>query len=214
MPTISTEQIFNDLKEQIIKGVYPPAFSLTEVELAQKYGASRNTIKKCLMMLENEGLVCIERNKGAKVRVYSIDEVLEFLELREELEAFIIRNAVKSITDEQLQNMESLMKQMKQLLDQKDLLGYSQCNQEFHRFIYAACTNRTAVDVATQLKNQMRKYNSKTILVPGRDANSYSEHIKILEALRTRDEKAADLYMRIHIRNVYKTFQDNYALLF
>lgn len=158
-----TEQIFKDLRDQIVKGAYPPAFSLTEVDLAQKYGVSRNTIKKSLMMLENEGLVSIERNKGAKVRVYSLDEVLEFLEVREELEGFIIRNAVKTITDQQIRWMEDLLGQMKQLLDQKNLLAYSQCNQEFHKIIYAACTNRTAVDVTTQLKNQMRKYNTKTI---------------------------------------------------
>lgn len=214
MAATHTEQIFKDLRDQITKGAYPPAFSLTEVDLAQKYGVSRNTIKKSLMMLENEGLVSIERNKGAKVRVYSLDEVLEFLEVREELEGFIIRNAVKTITDQQIRWMEDLLGQMKQLLDQKNLLAYSQCNQEFHKIIYAACTNRTAVDVTIQLKNQMRKYNTKTILVPGRDVCSYDEHVKILEAVKARDAETAELYMRIHIRNVYKTFQNNYALLF
>lgn len=214
MAIVHTEQIFNDLKDQIIKGVYPPAFSLTEIELAQKYGVSRNTIKKSLMMLENEGLVYIERNKGARVRVYSIDEVLEFLEVREELEGFIVRNAVKHISDEQTQDLTALMERMKDLLEQKNLLAYSQCNQQFHQIIYDACTNRTAVDVTTQLKNQMRKYNSRTILVPGRDLQSCSEHIKILEAVQARDEKAAELCMRIHIRNVSKTFQDNYEWLF
>lgn len=214
MVKMHTEQITQDLREQITKGIYPPAFSLTEIDLAQKYGVSRNTIKKSLMMLESEGLVSIEPNKGAKVRVYSINEVLEFLEVREVLEGFIIRNAVSAITDEQISLLEELLKQMKLLLEQKDLLAYSQCNQEFHKIIYSACTNRTAVEVTVQLKNQMRKYNAKTILVPGRDASSFDEHTKILNAIRARDAASAELYMRIHIRNVCKVFKENYALLF
>lgn len=214
MVKMHTEQITQDLREQITKGIYPPAFSLTEIDLAQKYGVSRSTIKKSLMMLESEGLVSIEPNKGAKVRVYSINEVLEFLEVREVLEGFIIRNAVSAITDEQISLLEELLKQMKLLLEQKDLLAYSQCNQEFHKIIYSACTNRTAVEVTVQLKNQMRKYNAKTILVPGRDASSFDEHTKILNAIRARDAASAELYMRIHIRNVCKVFKENYALLF
>lgn len=214
MVKMHTEQITQDLREQITKGIYPPAFSLTEIDLAQKYGVSRNTIKKSLMMLESEGLVSIEPNKGAKVRVYSINEVLEFLEVREVLEGFIIRNAVSAITDEQISLLEELLKQMKLLLEQKDLLAYSQCNQEFHKIIYSACTNRTAVEVTVQLKNQMRKYNAKTILVPGRDASSFDEHTKILNAIKARDAASAELYMRIHIRNVCKVFKENYALLF
>ncbi len=213
MAKLNTEQIFNDLKEQIVKGVYPPAFSLTEVNLAQKYGVSRNTIKKSLMMLESEGLVSFERNKGAKVRVYSIEEVLEFLEVREVLEGFIICKTVDAITDQQLQILEDLLKQMKTLLEQKELLAYSRCNQEFHKVIYDACTNRTAVEVTTQLKIQMRKYNSKTILAPGRDVSSYSEHLQIYEALKARDMEAAEHSMLTHIRNVRKTFQEYYTLL-
>jgi DNA-binding GntR family transcriptional regulator len=45
-------------------------------------------------MLEKERLVTIELNKGAKVRSYSLSEVLEFLELRAFLEGFITRKAV------------------------------------------------------------------------------------------------------------------------
>lgn len=214
MAVNNTERIFNDLKEQVINGAYPPAFSLTEQDLSQKYDVSRNTIKKVLMLLENEGLVSIERNKGAKVRVCSIEEVMNFLDLREVLEGFIIRNTVASITDEQIQQLSNLLVHMKELMDRRDLLAYSQCNQEFHNIIYSACANHTAVEMTIRLKNQMRKYNSKTILVPGRDVSSYDEHTKILKAIQARDPESAELAMRLHIRNVRDTFRTNYSLLF
>ena len=212
--SIHTEQIYTDLKDQIIRGVFPPAFSLTETDLAQKYGVSRNTIKKSLMMLESEGLVSIERNKGAKVRVYSIEEVLEFLEVRDVLEGYVARITAAAISDTQIAEMEGLLEQMKQLSRDKDLLAYSQCNHQLHQIIYDACPNHTAANMTVLLKQQMRKYNSKTILIPGRDMASLREHEKILEAMKAHDGDAAEESMREHIRNVSNTFRENYMLLF
>ena len=70
------------------------------------------------------------------------------------------------------------------------------------------------MDVTVRLKNQMRKYNSKTILIPGRDEKSYQEHCAILEAIKQKDAAKAEQYMHQHIRNVRNTFDEFYSLLF
>lgn len=209
-----TTQVYEALKKKIIKGDYSPSESLPEQELSNQYGVSRNTIKKVLLMLEKESLVTIELNKGAKVRSYSLNEVLEFLELRSCLEGFIIRQAVPAITDEQLQKLEQTLNTMKQHYEKHELLLYSQNNQVFHQTIYDACPNRTAVNMTINLKNQMRKYNTKTILIPGRDNQSFSEHHAIFEAVKNRDAELAQALMSRHILNVRKTFEDNFTLLF
>lgn len=80
--------------------------------------------------------------------------------------------------------------------------------------IYRVCPNRTAVDVTGRLKDQMRKYNSKTILVPGRDEQSYAEHLAILNAIKKKDAAEAEACIRQHIRNIRSTFENHYSLLF
>lgn len=212
--TNQTKEVYNSLKDKILKGEYSPSESLREQDLSSQYGVSRNTIKKCLLMLEKEGLVTIELNKGAKVRSYSLEEVLEFLELRATLEGFIIRKAVPAFTEEQISKLEETFNVMKQHYDNHELVEYSQGNQRFHKIIYDACPNRTAVDLTINLKNQMRKYNTKTILIPGRSTQSYAEHLAILEAIKNRDDALAEALMFSHINNVRKTFKENYSLLF
>jgi DNA-binding GntR family transcriptional regulator len=64
------------------------------------------------------------------------------------------------------------------------------------------------------LKNQMSKYNTKTILVPGRDSQSFAEHSAIYDAIKNRDPELAEALMVRHISNVRKTFEENYTLLF
>lgn len=212
--TNQTTTVYEKLRERIEQGYYSPAESLPEIELAAEYSVSRNTIKKALLMLEKDSLVVIEQNKGAKVRSYSKAEIMDFLELRAELEGFIVRLAVPKFTKKDIQKLESLLAAMEQRRINADLLGYSALNQEFHALIYEVCPNKMATDLLVKLKSQMRKYNAKTILVPGRDAHSFEEHGKILEAIRNKNAAAAEECMRSHVDNVRKTFEEYYALLF
>lgn len=206
--------VYEKLKERIENGFYSPGESLPEMELSAELSASRNTVKKALLMLENDAYVTIEINKGAKVRSFSKQEVLDYLQLRIELEGFIMRLTVPCLTDADIQKLDDIFKEMGDLLKKKDLIGYSAMNQQFHSIIYDACPNHTATEMLIRLKSQMRKYNAKTILVPGRNAQSYEEHKRILHAIKTRDVQAAETCIRQHVENVRKTFEDYYSLLF
>ena len=214
MAETQTTTVYNKMKARIEGGEYSPAQSLTEAALAQEYGVSRNTIKKALLMLENDGYVTMDLNKGAKVASYSRTEVLQFLELREVLEGFIIRLAVPAFSKNDIQKLGRLLEQMQGFKEAGELLKYSQCNQEFHRMIYAACPNQPAVEVTLRLNNQMKKYNSKTILIPGRSDHSLQEHTEIYEAIRDRDADRAEVCIKRHIHNVRDVFEQYYSLLF
>lgn len=209
-----TTIVYENLKKRIEQGFYSPAESLPEVELTKEYNVSRNTIKKALLMLEKDAFVTIEQNKGAKVRSYSKTEVLEYLELREELEGFIARLAVPCFDSKAIRKLEDLLGEMAEHRRQSDLMAYSACNQRFHNIIYDVCPNRTSVDVTIRLKQQMKKYNSKTILIPGRGDSSYQEHQAIVDAIKKKDPAMAELCIRGHISNVRKTFEEYYSLLF
>ena len=212
--TNQTTIVYEKIREKIESGVYAPAESLPEVELATEFNVSRNTIKKALLMLENDCFVTIEQNKGAKVRSYSRQEVLDYLQLRVELEGFIIRLAVPCFTEADIARLQEVFACMEERRGANDLLGYSALNQKFHGIIYDTCPNKTAAELLVRLKAQMRKYNTKTVLVPGRGDNSFAEHEAILQAIRNRDAAAAEACMRRHVENVRRTFEENFAILF
>jgi len=205
--------VYESLKKKIEAGTLSPSENLREVELATQYEVSRNTIKKALLMLERDTLVTIEPNKGAKVRSYSLDEVLDFLELRSVLEGFIIRLACAVLSEADIENMKHILDTMRVLKDRQELVLYSQHNQKFHQVIYDACPNRTATKLLMNLKNQMKKYNTKTILIPKRSNQSFSEHEAIFGAVKNGDSQGAEALMITHIMNVRKVFQENYQLL-
>ena len=197
-----TNQVHQVLRQRILDGIFRPSESLTEVTLAAELGVSRTTIRKALLKLESENLVVIEENKRARVRWFSIEEVMQYLEVRELLEGFVIRQSVPFLANAELKEMRAILAEMKKCLKAHDLIQYSQNNWRFHDVIYRVCPNRPAVEMVMAIKNQLKRYNIKTMLVQGRGEDSLDEHSKILSAFERHDADGAETQMRRHIANL------------
>lgn len=208
-----TNQVHQELRQRIMDGVLRPSESLTEVTLAAELGVSRNTIRKALLKLESENLVVIEENKRARVRWFSVEEVMQYLEVREWLEGFVTRRSVPFFGNAELEEMRVILSEMKKCLEAHDLLQYSQHNWRFHDVVYRVCPNRPAVEMIMVIKNQLKRCNIRAILIPGRGEDSLDEHSKILSALERRDADEAEMLMRRHIVNLRTVLRKHFELL-
>jgi DNA-binding GntR family transcriptional regulator len=208
-----TNNVYQELRQRILDGIFRPSESLTEVALASELSVSRSTIKKALLKLESENLVLIEENKRARVRWFSVEEVIQYLEVRELLEGFVMRQSVPLLGAAELKEMRAILSEMKKCLKSHDLIQYSQHNWRFHDVIYRVCPNRPAVDMVTAIKNQLKRYNIRTMLVQGRGEDSLEEHSKILSAIERRDADTAETQMRRHIANLRTVLQKHHELL-
>jgi DNA-binding GntR family transcriptional regulator len=81
-----SSRVFETLRRSILEGEYGPNERLVEEQLAERLRVSRTPIRQALTMLEAEGLVEIEPNKGAAVRSFSVEDVWEIYDLRAVLE--------------------------------------------------------------------------------------------------------------------------------
>jgi len=207
------EIAYDFIKSRILSNEYKPAQKLIESQLSSQIGVSRNTVKLALLRLEKERLVEIEKNRGAIVKAFTLEEVLNYLEIRIYLECLIIKSAVLNINDAQLKKMEEIINQMEDCIENNRLDDYSNFNSKFHDIIYQASTNPQAVELVTTIKTQLSRYNLRTILIPGRNVNSFKEHHAIFTALKNREVDKAVEAIKLHISNVRKTIQDFYQYL-
>ena len=135
------------------------------------------------------------------------------LEIRELLEGFMIRLSIPFLGDAEVAEMRAILSEMQKCLEARDLLQYSQHNGRFHDVIYRVCPNRPAVEMTLAIKNQLKRYNVKTILIQGRGDDSLDEHRKIFSAIERRDPDAAETTMRRHIANLRTVLQKHFDLL-
>lgn len=209
-----TNSIYAQIKEKILNGEFKPAQNLTEKELSQQFNASRVTIKKALLMLENENLIENQENKSSRVRSFDVEEIVQFLQVRILLEGFCAQLTAPIISDEKISQMDQTLQVMRQMYQDGDLMGYSAKNVEFHKYIYDSCPNSVVVNLIWDIRNQISRYNFKTILVNGRAENSYKEHVEILESYRVHDSERARAATVTHVSNLMSTLEKNYKILF
>lgn len=208
-----TETAYHFIKERILDGTYKPSQKLIEAQLSQDVGVSRNTIKKALLMLSRENLVELEKNKGATIKSYTMEEVVNYMQIRGVLEALVAKNATKKITDSDLQVLEQIVQQMKKYTEENDFDRYTLLNNEFHEIIYKASENKQAVEMINTIKNQLKRINFRSLLLPGRNQESLQEHIRIYEALKNRNEKEAAEAVEHHVDHVRQVIVQNYQFL-
>ncbi|MEU8820516.1 GntR family transcriptional regulator [Actinoplanes sp. NPDC048796] len=75
-------QVRDRLREAILHGEYLPGERLVEAQLIERFAASRFNVRAALRDLAAEGLVRMERNRGAHVRKVSIEQAVEITEVR------------------------------------------------------------------------------------------------------------------------------------
>ena len=64
---VLADVVTDDLREAIVTHELQPGSRLTEDDLAAQLGVSRGPVREALLRLEREGLIHIERHRGARV---------------------------------------------------------------------------------------------------------------------------------------------------
>lgn len=198
---------YHRLREAIVSGELHPNERLVEAAVAERMRAGRTAVRAALVRLDQEGLVTLERNRGARVRHISDREALEIEEVRAALEGMLARRAATRITSADLRELHDMLGKMRERVDEDDSLGYSELNAAFHQVIWAAADHPTASRLLGSLKSQGIRFQYQTALRPGRAQRSLREHESIFAALKAHDEDGAEAAMRDHLAEVVDTLR-------
>jgi DNA-binding GntR family transcriptional regulator len=193
------ETTYQQLKRDIIEGVYTPRQRLVETDIASTLGVSRATLRAALIRLQHEGFIEILPNRGAQVRSFSVDEATHILQVREVLEGLAAALAAERATPAQLAELRSLVTDMDTALAAGDLLTYMPLVSRFHKVIIAAADNAVIEQFIGMLHAPLVRHQFRIILLPGRKDASFAEHCDILACLERRDVVGAEHAMRRHV---------------
>ncbi|WP_306322768.1 MULTISPECIES: GntR family transcriptional regulator [unclassified Streptomyces] len=192
----------DQLRQAILRGDMSPAQRLVENELAEQYDVTRGSIRAALLELAAEGLVERIRNRGSRVRVVTVEEAVEITECRMALEGLCAAKAAEEATDAQLDGLTELGDAMSQAVANGDPLTYSDLNHQLHARVRDISGQHTAVGLLERLNAQLVRHRFQLALRPGRAQQSLSEHLAIVEAIRSRKPQEAETAARAHLRSV------------
>ena len=136
---VLADEVTDDLRDAIVSHELEPGRKLTEDELAAQLGVSRGPVREALMRLEREGLVVIERHRGATIASWNRQDIEEIYSLRGALEELAIEWACKNATSADIADMEEILKEYAALSDkQRTPKEVSRIDLDFHSALFRA----------------------------------------------------------------------------
>ena len=197
-----SDAIVDELRDEILSGVFGGGERLIESDLCERYGCGRAVARAALVQLESEGLVVRQPNRGATVRRISVAEAIEITEARAALEQLISSRAARHATDGERAELVSIVAEMRVAVAANDTARYSELNRTLHRRICEIGHHAVAADLVQNLRNRAVSHQFRLSMMPGRPTESLAQHAAIVEAVVAGDEQAAGAAMAAHLMSV------------
>jgi len=181
----------------IADGRLEPGGRYSVAQLAEQLGISRTPVREALLVLEREGRVRFERNRGVRVLETTATDVAEVFELRLLLEVPAAAKACGAVDVDALQAELDAMGERSRAGDEP---GFMDHDERFHELILLAAGNRRLAAIVGGLRDTVRGRGASTVGRSRSPDEIQAEHGAILDALRSQDQERAGAAMRYHLR--------------
>lgn len=203
----SNESHVDQLRNDILNGVFAPGERLIEIDLAERYSCGRGAIRAALVQLESEVLIDRKANRGAVVHRIDVAEAIEITEARAALESLIAGRAARNSTTRDAAALRRIINDMRIAVAGDDAPGYSQLNRRLHETLQTVSGHKVAHGLVANLRNRGLQNQFRLSMMPGRQEVSLEQHAAIVEAVVAGDEEAAAAAMSKHLSSVIEVLE-------
>lgn len=196
--TSTVEDIVAKLTDAVHEHRIRPGTKLREDEVGEIFGVSRTLVRQALRTMEHEGLVTIQRNRGAFVSKPTPREAREVFEARALLEPTTARAAAERATPADIAALERHIDAEHAALDRGESGLALKLSGDFHMLIAKIADQ----DTIEHFLHQLMSRSSLVIALYWRRRNALCEshaHHELLDALRTGDGDRAEVLMKGHL---------------
>ena len=196
------DEVFNTLRQRILKGTYKPGERLMEIHLAEQLGVSRTPIREAIRMLELEGLVKMIPRKGAQVASISREDLQDVLEVRKALDTLAVKLACMRISADEIQKLKNAELEFERSLRQGDTTQIAEADVAFHDVIQLAAKNKRLKSMISNLAERIYRYRFEYIKQQSDGGQTLvDEHRLIIKYIEENNVDEAIGAIELHIDN-------------
>nr|WP_321250388.1 GntR family transcriptional regulator [uncultured Ruegeria sp.] len=192
-------RVYLAIKQAILSLDFLPGANLKKAPICERLGVSRAPVAEAIARLAAEGLVDVVPQSGTRVSYFSMSEIREGVFLREALELATVAKVARDFSEDQRKRLSRNMRLQELLIEDEDIPGFYQADEEFHALLMAFTGFVRLPDVAQTVSLQVSRARMLLLPTPGRVAETLQEHRAIFDAVQDRNEQAAQEAMRHHL---------------
>lgn len=197
---------YDFIKEKILTCKYAPGLHLNEQQLCEDMGGiSRTPVRDALGRLEQEGLLNILPKKGIVISELRINDINRIFEVRMLLEPYTLSRYGNRLDSIRLKYFAQVMSDYTQVPPD----SFYDLDDEFHAFLMSAMSNQYLIDTYRNISNMNQRLRVLSgSLVENRIADTFAEHMTIINACLLKDWETAADAMTSHLEaSRVSTFQ-------
>ncbi|WP_256988525.1 GntR family transcriptional regulator [Bordetella genomosp. 9] len=207
MPGPVNQRIYRILREAIVKGTFPPGSPLSEKDISERLGVSRQPVREAFIKLGEAGLVQVLPQRGTFVMKISPRRVEDGRFIREAVEVAVAARAAQRVTPPQLHAIAGLLDGQRRAARANDTASFLDLDDAFHQAIAAAADCPAVWQTIENIKANMDRVRYLSLAEVSPLDRLIEQHEAIYKALRDGDAPAAQAAMAAHLRELTISFE-------
>ena len=193
-----SERIHDAVLEAICSGELKSGARITQEELANRFGVSRQPVLQAMMLLRREGFLIDAGRKGVCVAPLDVEQANNLYIVRAALDAVAARLAAGRYTRDLAHRGRLLLDVGRRAIASGYIPSAIEADIDFHLFIYEASGNPVISETTQPHWQHLRRVMAAVLSEEDLRVSVWDEHEAILRALEAGDASRAETLCRKH----------------
>lgn len=206
--TTLSQTAYLHVREDIVEGRIPEESVLSERELAERLGISRTPLRTAISRLEKEGVVDRLTNGAILVRSVAVDQLIEIVIMRQQLES---ATAARAARYPPTSDLAALRVDMQRHIEDGsiDFDAFWEIDERFH----IAVARAARFTLLPAILAEQRTVARRCTLTRSYDSYSaqFREHNTIIDAITRGEVDGAHTAMWLHFKNARNRFLSTFS---
>jgi DNA-binding GntR family transcriptional regulator len=198
----TAQLIADQLREQIVQGMFRPGEQINESVLASQLSTSRGPVREALQRLCQEGILVSRRNRGVFVLELATDDIREIYAVREAVEstaADALLDAGQEQVNDTCQALKATISDMAKQVAVSDWQAIARLDMQFHTSFVAGAGNTRLIRIYQTLAAESRMCILNLAVAYPRIDVLVQEHQNLLDLLEAGDREELHKAIKRHM---------------
>lgn len=197
-------KVERQLRGDILSLALPPGARISEQEIGERYGSSRQPGREALISLAKSRLVEILPQRGAVIARISVSKLMQAAFIRDTIEKAVVKAACDAFHFHARSRLDDCLDEQEKAALSGDRANFRRFDDLFHRLL----AEGAGLPMAWAVVEDLKAHIDRACCLSLRDAEALqrlvAEHRAILAAIDARDANAAEQAVTLHLSDLLR----------
>ena len=196
-----SKRIYKELKQDVVTCTLAPGLSISELEMCERYRASRTPVREACRKLCEESLMQLIPFRGYSIPSLTIEEYRNLRELQAAVDPAVAVLAAERASPSEIKEIENWASYEYNVGQRNSYYTFLEWNRNFHICIAAATRNQAFLDIVMNVQTRLMRYYYQVIVMDSYGPELVAEHHDLVRAIKSGNPDLARQRAEEHLTN-------------